>query len=85
MLYEVITIVPPSIALILYGAITNTSIGALFAGGVFPGILAGAALVVPALILSRRRGYGSAEPSSEPLLQVFREAIWGMLAPVVIP
>jgi len=77
-------IVPPSIALILYGAITNTSIGALFAGGVFPGILAGAALVVPALVLSRRRGYGSAASDSEPLLVVFREAFWGLLAPVVI-
>jgi C4-dicarboxylate transporter DctM subunit len=77
-------IVPPSIALILYGAITNTSIGALFAGGVFPGILAGAALVVPALIVSRRRGYSSSAPSSEPLLRVVREAIWGLLAPVVI-
>jgi C4-dicarboxylate transporter DctM subunit len=77
-------IVPPSIALILYGAITNTSIGALFAGGVFPGILAGAALVVPALIVSRRRGYSSSAPSSEPLLRVAREAIWGLLAPVVI-
>jgi C4-dicarboxylate transporter DctM subunit len=77
-------IVPPSIALILYGAITNTSIGALFAGGVFPGILAGAALVVPALIVSRRRGYSSSAPSTEPLLRVAREAIWGLLAPVVI-
>jgi C4-dicarboxylate transporter DctM subunit len=76
--------VPPSIALILYGAITNTSIGALFAGGVFPGILAGAALVVPALIVSRRRGYSSSAPSTEPLLRVVREAIWGLLAPVVI-
>jgi len=77
-------IVPPSIALILYGAITNTSIGALFAGGVFPGILAGAALIVPALILSRRRGYSSAASDTEPLLVVFREAFWGLLAPVVI-
>jgi C4-dicarboxylate transporter DctM subunit len=77
-------IVPPSIALILYGAVTNTSIGALFAGGVFPGILAGVALVVPALIVSRRRGYSSSAPSSEPLLRVVREAIWGLLAPVVI-
>lgn len=77
-------IVPPSIALILYGAITNTSIGALFAGGVFPGILAGAALVVPALIVSRRRGYASVATPSEPLLVVLKEATWGLLAPVVI-
>lgn len=77
-------IVPPSIALILYGSITNTSIGALFAGGVFPGILAGVSLVVPALLLSRRRGYSSPSSTSEPLLQVVREAIWGLLAPVVI-
>lgn len=32
-------LIPPSINLILYGAITNTSIGRLFAAGVLPGLL----------------------------------------------
>jgi len=77
-------IVPPSIALILYGAISNTSIGALFAAGVIPGILAGLALIVPALIISRRRGYSSESAPTEPLLVVVKEAVWGLLAPVVI-
>lgn len=32
-------LIPPSINLIIYGAITNTSIGALFSAGILPGIL----------------------------------------------
>ena len=32
-------LIPPSIALIVYGALTNTSIGSLFAGGIIPGLM----------------------------------------------
>lgn len=35
-------LIPPSIILILYGAVTGTSVGALFAAGVIPGLLLGA-------------------------------------------
>ncbi|GAB4361867.1 MAG: TRAP transporter large permease [Deltaproteobacteria bacterium] len=77
-------IVPPSIALILYGAITNSSIGALFAAGAIPGILSGLALIVPVLLISRKRGYSSETVPTEPLWVAFRDAIWGLLAPVVI-
>ncbi|MFV0447582.1 MAG: TRAP transporter large permease [Vibrio sp.] len=39
-------LVPPSITMVLYGVVTNTSIGALFLGGVLPGVLCTAALMV---------------------------------------
>ena len=32
-------LIPPSVNLIIYGALTNTSIGQLFAAGILPGIL----------------------------------------------
>lgn len=32
-------LIPPSITMIIYGMISQTSVGALFAGGVFPGIM----------------------------------------------
>ncbi|MBN2231765.1 MAG: TRAP transporter large permease [Deltaproteobacteria bacterium] len=77
-------IVPPSIALIIYGAITNTSITALFAAGAIPGLIAGLSLLLPAFTDARRRGYGSAAVDDTRLTRAFLDAAWGLLAPVII-
>ena len=39
------SLIPPSILMILYGIFTEASIGALFLGGVFPGLLSAAAFI----------------------------------------
>jgi len=81
-------IVPPSIALIIYGAITSTSVPALFAAGAIPGFLAGLSLLLPAIWIARKKGYGSSSRQGEEddtsLMQAFRESFWGLLAPVII-
>ncbi len=78
-------VVPPSIAFILYGVITATSVPALFAAGVFPGILAGLSLIIPTWLISRKRGYiGERRGSWKEILVAVREAFWGLLAPLVI-
>ncbi|SCY81293.1 TRAP transporter large permease [Desulfoluna spongiiphila] len=79
-------IVPVSIALIIYGALTNTSITTLFAAGAIPGALAGLCLILPAWWISRKRGYGSrtSMESDMGLFQAFREAFWGLMAPGII-
>ncbi len=78
-------VVPPSIAFILYGVITTTSVPALFAAGVLPGILAGLSLIVPAYWLSKRRGYvGEERGRYKEIVRAFKEAFWGLLAPLVI-
>ena len=57
-------LIPPSIAFIVYSvSVPGASVPALFAAGMFPGILAGLALIVPAVWLSRRHGCGAAEAS----------------------
>jgi tripartite ATP-independent transporter DctM subunit len=50
-------IIPPSIPFIIYGVTANVSIGALFMGGVFPGLLLGAALMIYMYFLAVRRKY----------------------------
>jgi len=78
-------IVPPSIALIIYGVITETSVPALFAGGIFPGLIAGLSLIIPAYLISKKRGYGGHRWGTlAEIRQAFKEAIWGLLAPAVI-
>ena len=82
-------LIPPSIVFILYSVLVpEASVPALFAGGLIPGILAGVALMLPAWWLSVKHGFGNAGLNSgEPRQtfgQAFREAIWGLFAPVVI-
>ncbi len=50
-------IIPPSIPMILYGVVTNTSIGYLFMGGVVPGLLLAGAQSCVVVYLSRRRAF----------------------------
>jgi C4-dicarboxylate transporter, DctM subunit len=78
-------IIPPSIAFIIYGVITSTSIPALFAAGVIPGLVVGVALAIPAYLLSRRNGWrGERWGTPAEVLRAFRESFWGLLAPLVI-
>ena len=80
-------LIPPSIALIIYSVLVpQASVPALFAAGMIPGILVGIALLVPVVYLSKRHGFGDAEKDlpPPPFWASFREAIWGLLAPVLI-
>ena len=78
-------IIPPSIAFIIYGVITNTSIPALFAAGVVPGLVVGACLAIPAYVISRRHGWrGDRYGTRAEILRALRDSVWGLLAPVII-
>lgn len=78
-------IIPPSIAFIIYGVITATSIPALFAAGILPGIVVGLCLMIPAYLISRARGYaGERWGTRAEIWQAFKDSIWGLLAPLVI-
>src|SRR5215207_5361575 len=80
-------LIPPSIALIIYSVLVpQASVPALFAAGMIPGILAGVALLVPIYWMSKKHGFGLAERDlpRPPLWASFKEAIWGLLAPVLI-
>ena len=65
-------IIPPSIPFIIYGVTANVSIGALFLGGVFPGLVLGAALMIymylwpSSATIPRTRGLLSRMSSSPP-------------------
>lgn len=80
-------LIPPSIAFIVYSILVpQASVPALFAAGLVPGILAGIALIIPAVWLSRRHGMGHLEQelSRPPFWSSLREAAWGLIAPVLI-
>jgi len=78
-------IIPPSIAFVVYGAISETSVGKLFAAGVIPGIIMGIGLAVVAMFDTKRMPIIQHEKSNrEEKLKAFKEAIWGLLMPVII-
>jgi TRAP-type transport system large permease protein len=55
-------IIPPSIPMVLYALVSNTSIGFLFLGGIVPGLFMGAVLMVMNTIISTRRNFAIEEP-----------------------
>lgn len=80
-------LIPPSIAFIVYSVLVpQASVPALFAAGMIPGILAGIALIIPAVWLSRKHNMGALERNlpRPPFWASLRQAIWGLSAPVLI-
>jgi len=79
-------IVPPSIAMVIYGLLARENVLRLFVAGVVPGVVVGAALMAYAMWVSRRRGYGAGrvERGEGELGRAFVEALPGLAAPVVI-
>ncbi|PHR17815.1 MAG: permease [Hoeflea sp.] len=55
-------IIPPSIPMVLYALVSNTSIGFLFLGGIVPGLFMGAVLMGMNTLISTRRNFAIEEP-----------------------
>jgi C4-dicarboxylate transporter, DctM subunit len=86
---ELGAIIPPSIALIMYGLATNTSIGDLFLGGIIPGIFIGISLIITITIVARIKGFDTVQTISfgewfRQLGKAFSQAILPLMMPVVI-
>ena len=90
-------VIPPSIGLVIYGVIAEVSIGDLFIAAILPGALMGALMLIALPLVSRQRTvaklsnlaqlapmpYGD-RPFVVRLWLSFRDAVWGLLTPVVI-
>jgi len=78
-------LIPPSIPMILYGAVTEESVGKLFVAGIVPGLVLTAIFVIYAIIRSRGGGYRAYEPASwKERLQITRKNLWGIALPIII-
>lgn len=78
-------IIPPSIAMILYGVAAEVSIGDLFIAGILPGLLITFSLLVSALFIAKKNGYVGEEKKDFPqIFQAFKEAILAILMPLIV-
>ena len=78
-------IIPPSIPMVLYALVSNSSIGYLFLGGIIPGILMGAVLMAMNSFIAIKRGYEPEEsvPISK-LPMITFNAFPALLMPVIL-
>jgi C4-dicarboxylate transporter DctM subunit len=78
-------LIPPSIPLIIYGALTEESVGKLFIAGIVPGLVLTAILIVYAVYRSKKGGYIPLEPASwQERFRVTRRNLWGIALPFLI-
>lgn len=78
-------VIPPSIILVVYGALTNASVGALLLAGIVPGVTMGLFFMIVTYIISKHRNYPVAPPPRISEVWVsFKEAVWALLTPVVL-
>ena len=78
--------IPPSIPMVVWAVIANVSIVRMFLGGILPGILMAAALMLASRFISVKHNYGMKEekaPSRE-VWNTFKDGFWALLAPVII-
>ena len=80
-------LIPPGIAMIVYGSIANVSIGKLFIAGIGPGLLLCVALMLLVSVVSYKRNYRSpvkVDTSFKRVVKTFRGAFLPLCLPVII-
>ncbi|MDR1932748.1 MAG: TRAP transporter large permease [Spirochaetales bacterium] len=79
--------IPPSLGLILYGVTGEVSIGRLFIGGLIPGVLLMAAMMITTTFIAKRRGYRKEHEkhaSAKEVLLGIKENFWALIFPVLL-
>ncbi|PYE25913.1 tripartite ATP-independent transporter DctM subunit [Rhizobium sp. PP-CC-3A-592] len=81
------SLIPPSIGLIVYGFLAETSIGRLFAAGVVPGLVLALGLMITTHFIARKRGYRSLRDrraTGAEMRTALIDGLWALSIPVVI-
>jgi len=78
-------LIPPSIVMVVYGAITETSVGALFLAGVIPGLILTASMMAAIFVRAQRDDLPRQSATSwHDVLRTGREAFWGLLLILIV-
>jgi len=78
-------IIPPSIVMVIYGGLTNASIGKLFLGGMIPGILIGLGMMFVVGIMAKKKNFPRYEKTDmKTRIALIKESIPALLTPIII-
>ncbi len=78
-------IIPPSIPMVMYALVSDTSIGFLFLGGIVPGLLMAAVLMIMVARISKKRGFAVQAPTPlRDLPRLTLNAFPALMMPVIL-
>ena len=78
-------LIPPSLVMIIYGAVTETSIGNLFIAGMLPGVILTAAMMVTVAVIAKRQNLPrQPKVGFKGAVAAGRRAFWGLILLVII-
>jgi tripartite ATP-independent transporter DctM subunit len=78
-------IIPPSVAMVIYGWLSDVSVGGLFIGGLIPGAILGGALMIMTVILSYRVTMPMmARPPLKEIADLSKKAFLSLMTPLII-
>lgn len=78
-------IIPPSIPMVLYALVADTSVGFLFLGGVLPGLLMAGGLMATIAVIARRREFPTEAPvARREVPGVIGRALPPLMMPVIL-
>ena len=79
-------IIPPSSPLLVYGTLANVSVGALFIGGIIPGILMGIGLMIYCYFIGKKRHYVGREKAASfhEILSTGKDTVLALFMPIII-
>lgn len=80
------SLIPPSLVMVVYGASSGASIGAMFLAGIIPGVLTILGLVILIIVLAVKRRYPSGyEPhTTAQVIHICLDALLPLVMPVII-
>ena len=79
------TVIPPSIAFVVFGSTMNVSVGLLLISGLVPGILGGLALCLYAYFIAKKNHFPKATHFDlKEALRQTKKALWALLMPLII-
>jgi tripartite ATP-independent transporter DctM subunit len=79
-------IIPPSILMIIYAAVMDVSVAAMFAAGFIPGLLVGLSLCILSYYYAKKRNFPKREKRAtlREFLSAFKGAIFALIMPLII-
>lgn len=78
-------IIPPSIPMVVFGAITNASVGAMFLGGLIPGVLIGVGQMLVVYFVAKKYNYPRHErPTLRQFMRTFIQSVPALITPLIL-
>lgn len=79
-------IIPPSIPMVIFASLTNASVGALFLGGIVPGIMIGLGQMLVIVLMAKRRNFPKSDVklTARQVIDVTKAAAAALMIPLIL-